>query len=88
MHDDNGKIIWTSDKHLALQFRTRAEAAHAAKKLGFPSKSPMRIEIMGFLIWAISDNHCRLLTKDGFAYLNAEREAAREAIRLRAFACL
>lgn len=85
--EDNGKIIWTHDKRLALQFRTRAEAANAARKLGFPTKYPSRIEIMGFLIWAIMDDHCRFLTKTGFAYLHAEREESRAALRARGFAC-
>ena len=87
MNESSEKIIWTHDKRLALQFRTRKDAAQAAKLLGFPAKSPLRIEIMGFYIWALADDHVRFLTKIGEAHLRAEREEYAESIRQRAIAC-
>ena len=73
-----GQIIWTSDKRLAMQFRTRKEAKDCAKLIRFPSKSPISIEIMGFYLWALADDHMRYLTRAGYDYL---REEIRNALR-------
>jgi hypothetical protein len=61
-----GHIIWSSDKRLAMQFRTRKEAVGCAKLAHIPVKCAIRIEIMGFYIWALADDHMRYITRAGY----------------------
>ena len=65
---DEGKITLTADPRLAVQFRTKAEASKAAKAIGWFAKDATEIEVLGFRLWTISDDHCRFLTRTGYAY--------------------
>lgn len=78
-----GQILLTSEKRLAMQFRTRKEAADAAKRIHWAPKTAIRIEIMGFYIWALADDHMRYLTRTGYALFNKEIEELREHYRAR-----
>jgi hypothetical protein len=62
------KITMTTDPRLAIQFRTRKEAVQAAKSIKWLSKDVTSIEVMGFNLWTICDDHMRFLTKTGYAY--------------------
>ncbi len=64
----DSKITLTHDPRLAIQFRTKGEASKAAKAIGWLSRDVTKIEVMGFQLWTICDDHCRFLTKTGYAY--------------------
>jgi hypothetical protein len=62
------KITLTTDTRLAIQFPTKQAARNAAKDIGWQAKDATPIEIMGFKLWSIWDDHCRYLTRTGYAY--------------------
>ena len=63
-----GQITLTTNPRLAIQFSTRKEAAAAALSIKWLAKDATSIEVMGFQIWTIGDDHGRYLTKTGYAY--------------------
>ncbi len=67
-HIREGYITMTTDPRLAIQFRTRKQATEAAKSIKWLSKDVTQIEVMGFQLWTIGDDHCRYLTRTGYAY--------------------
>lgn len=69
------QVVSSTDKRRAMQFRTRKEAADCARAIHWPAKSPIRIEIMGFYLWALADDHMRYLTHEGLALLLAQNAA-------------
>lgn len=71
-----GQITMTTDPRLAIQFRTRKEAALAAKSIGWRVSDAYPIEVMGFKIWTIANEHCQFLTRTGYAFARSEKQAA------------
>ena len=61
----------------AKQFITKKEAEDAALSIGWRRSDAQRIEVMGFQMWAIEDEHCSFLTIAGFDALLADREQSR-----------
>jgi hypothetical protein len=78
-----GQLTLSSEKRHAVQFRTRKEAADAAKFIHWPPKSAIRIEIMGFYIWALADEHMRYVTRTGYDVFRKEVEGLQSHYRAR-----
>jgi hypothetical protein len=57
--------LTTKKQTEALQFRTKKEAISFAKLVGWNLTDVIRRDIMGFLVWVISDPHLNLLTARG-----------------------
>ena len=49
----------------ALQFRTKKEAASFAKLVGWRANDAIQKDVMGFIVWVISDPHLNFLTARG-----------------------
>jgi hypothetical protein len=63
-----GYITMTTDSRLAIQFASKKEAINAAKSIGWRVSDAYSIEVMGFKLWTIANEHCQYLTKTGYAY--------------------
>lgn len=57
--------LTTKDPRNAMQFLTKKEAASFALLVGWHANDALKQEIMGFVIWVISDPHLNLLTARG-----------------------
>jgi len=60
----------------AVQFPTRKEAAIAANVIGWRTCDVIEIDIMGFRLWSLGDDHGSYLTGAEFNLLATERVAA------------
>jgi hypothetical protein len=61
---DLTSTVTTKDPRAAAQFRTKREAAKAARQLlGYGPSDVIRIEVMGFIMWAIADAHMNYVSK-------------------------
>src|SRR5262249_49732566 len=67
------KITMTTDPRLAIQFATKKRAVAAAKGIGWLAKDATAIEVMGFKLWTIGDDHGGYLTRTGYAYAAQQR---------------
>jgi hypothetical protein len=64
--DRNGIYKLTTKKQTeAMQFMTRKDAASFAKLVGWQANDAIRKDVMGFIIWVISDPHLNFLTARG-----------------------
>ncbi len=66
---ERAKTLRSNDPHWAKQFRTKQDAVRAAKAIGWLAKDATRIDVMGFLMWAIADDHRVFLTDAGYSAL-------------------
>jgi len=57
--------LTTKKQGEALQFHTKREAAAFAKLVGWRANDALRKDVMGFIIWVISDPHLNFLTARG-----------------------
>jgi len=57
--------LTTKEQREALQFRTKREASSFSKIVGWNANDVIRRDIMGFIIWVISDPHLNMLTARG-----------------------
>jgi len=58
------KPTLTKNPREARQFRTRKEAGDYALSIGWQRNDARRIEIMGFLLWAICDEHMNYVARE------------------------
>ena len=68
--------VMTTNIREAIQFATKKDATIAAKVIGWRVSDALPIEIMGFRLYSIGDEHGRFLTKDEFNRLATERASA------------
>lgn len=66
---------FTKDPRRAKQFATRKDAVAAVKRIGWRISDAQPIDVMGFRLFAIMDEHCRLLTPSGFTELAKHKGA-------------
>jgi len=57
--------LTTKKQTEALQFRTKKEAASFAKLVGWRANDALQKDVMGFIVWVISDPHLNFLTARG-----------------------
>lgn len=57
--------LTTKKQSEAMQFRTKKEAASFAKLVGWRANDAIRKDVMGFIVWVISDPHLNFLTARG-----------------------
>ncbi len=69
-----GPISTTKDPRKALQFRTKPEAVAYAKSIGWQSNDARRVDVMGFLIWVVMDDHGSMVSRQA----NPRRSAMME----------
>lgn len=55
----------TKNSRHAIQFPKKSDAVRFAKSIGWSASSPLRVEIMGFYVWVLSDDHLSFLTARG-----------------------
>jgi hypothetical protein len=60
---DTRAIALTKEPRQARQFRNRKEAADFAASVGWQRNDARRIEIMGFLLWAVCDEHMNYIAR-------------------------
>jgi len=68
-----GSITWTGDAKMAKQFSAKREARDAARIAG---GAPAKIDVMGFELWALVDDHGRYITETGFAFATNQKNRA------------
>jgi hypothetical protein len=56
---------FTKKPSKAMQFARKADAILVARKIGWPVSSPLRQEVLGFLVWVLGDPHMNFLTARG-----------------------
>jgi hypothetical protein len=66
--------LFTRKPNEAVQFRRKPEAIAAAKSIGWLSKDATRIEVMGFQLWTVGDDHGQFLTRQGYEDLCKQME--------------
>ncbi len=66
----------TTNVRQAIQFATRKDAVIAAKVIGWQASDATSIDIMGFRLWSISDEHGRYIERDEFNRLATLRAEA------------
>jgi len=66
----------TKEPRMAVQFPTRKSAAQHAALIGWPVSDARPIEVMGFKLWTIMDDHTSMLTWPGYTALLAARGTA------------
>jgi hypothetical protein len=57
--------LTTKKQSEALQFLTKKEASLFSKLVGWHANDAIRKDVMGFIIWVISDPHLNFLTARG-----------------------
>jgi len=63
----------TKDPRQAFQFPRKREAIEWAKRCAWGATAPLRVSVMGFWVWVISDSHLNYLTARGaLRWINGE----------------
>ena len=53
--------LFTHNPRQALQFPTKKQAVTAARAIGWSPSDAMEVDVMGFRLWVIADDHMRML---------------------------
>lgn len=66
---NNESSAYTTNPRLAKQFATRKDAVAAAVSIRWRRSDVMSVDVMGFKLWVVADDHCRMLTSAGLGAL-------------------
>lgn len=66
----------TKNVRQAIQFPSRKQAVIGAKVIGWQAQDATEIDIMGFRLWSIADQHGNYLTREEFDQLATSRAIA------------
>ena len=71
--------LFTHNPRQALQFPTKKQAVAAARAIGWSPKDATEVDVMGFRLWVLADDHMRMLRSNHYEALLVGYRAAHPA---------
>lgn len=71
--------LFTKNPREALQFCTRKQAVAAARAIGWPANAPLEVDVIGFRLWVLADEHTSMLRPEHYEALLVGYQAAHGA---------